>query len=76
MWIDLEKVRIRKIVLSVKKGIKNLKNLKHYIFVIKHYFFLVFVTNAEVKMEKIFKEEESIEIINNFRFKWKYESKI
>ena len=55
-------------VLSVKKGIKNLKNIKHHIFVIKHYFFLVFVTNVEVKMEKIFKEEESIEIINNFRF--------
>ena len=44
----------------------NFKNLKYHVFVIKHYLFLVFVTSVEVKMEKIFKEEESTEILKNF----------
>ena len=44
----------------------NFKNLKYHVFVIKHYLFLVFVTTVEVKMEKIFKEEESTEILKNF----------
>ena len=43
----------------MKKRINNLKNPKYQIFVTKHYFFLVFVINVEVK---IFKEEESIKI--------------
>ena len=48
----LKKLRLEKsIVLSVK-SINNLKSLKYHIFVIKHYFFLVFVTNLEVKINK------------------------
>ena len=49
------------IVLSVK-SIKNLKSLK-YIFVIKHYLFLVFVTSVEVKMKKYLMKTKSIEIL-------------
>ena len=39
------------------KSIENLKSLKHLTFVIKYFFFLVFVTNMEVKMKKILKKK-------------------
>ena len=45
-------------------SIKNLKNLKYHTFSKKHYFFLLFVVSARMQM-KIFKEEESIEILKN-----------
>ena len=48
------------------KSIMNFKNLKYHVFVTKHYLFLVFVTSVEVKMEKMFKGEESIEILKFF----------
>ena len=57
----------KSIVLS-GKSIKNFKSLKYYIFVIKHCFFLVFVARVECEDEKIFKKEESIEIIKNSWF--------
>ena len=41
----------KSIVLSVK-SVKNLKSLKYHIFTIKHYFFLVSVTNVEVKTKE------------------------
>ena len=41
----------KSIVLSVK-SLKNLKSLKHHIFVIEHYFFPVLVTSVEVKIKK------------------------
>ena len=48
----LKRLRSEKsIVLSVK-SIKNLKSIKYHIFIIKHYFFVVFVTSVEVKMNK------------------------
>ena len=48
-------------MLSVK-SIKNLKSRKYNIFVIKHYFFSI-SNNCGIEDEKIFKEEESIEIL-------------
>ena len=44
-------------MLSVK-SIKNLKSLNYHIFLIKYYFFLVFITSMEG--EQIYIEEESI----------------
>ena len=41
----------------------NLKSLKYYIFVIKHYLFLVFVIKLGSEDEKIIKEGESVEIL-------------
>ena len=52
LWIYFKKVsRTKSIVPSVKR-IKKSKSLKCHIFGIKHYFFLVFVTNVKVKMKK------------------------
>ena len=48
----LKRLRCEKSILLTVKIIKNLKDLKHHIFAIKHYFFLVFVTSVEVKMNK------------------------
>ena len=62
MLIDFEKVRMRKIdciLIDYKltaKSIKNFKNLEYHILVIKHYFFLAFVTTVEVKMKKHLKK--------------------
>ena len=39
------------------KSIENLKSLKHLTFVIKYCFFLVFVTNMEVKIKKFLKKK-------------------
>ena len=43
-------------------SIKNLKTLKYCTVSIKHYFFLLFVINAEVKLKQYLKKEQSIEI--------------
>ena len=37
--------------------IKNLKRLKNHIFMIKNYFFLVFLTNVEAKVEKYLRKK-------------------
>ena len=64
MLIDFEKVRMRKIdciFIDYKltaKSIKNFKNLEYHILVIKHYFFLAFVTTVEVKMKKHLKKKD------------------
>ena len=42
------------------KGVKDFKNLKYHIFVIKHYFFLVFVISVKVKMEKYLKKNNHL----------------
>ena len=47
------------IVLSVK-SIKNLKSLEYHIFVIKHYFFLLFITSAEMKMKRYLKKKNQL----------------
>ena len=65
MWTDFKKVRVRKICFINCKKYKELKRRRKW-FAIKHYFFLVFVTSVEVKMKKIFKEEESTELAKNF----------
>ena len=40
------------------KSIKNLESLESHIFVIKHYFFLAFVSTVEVKMKKYLKKKD------------------
>ena len=62
LWIDFIKVKIKKSTVFVVKSIKNLNSLKYHIFAIKHYFFLVFVTSAEMNMKKYLKNQ-SIEIL-------------
>ena len=49
----------KSIVLGVT-GVKNFKRLEHHIFAIKHYFFLVFVRNVELKMEKYLREKNQL----------------
>ena len=44
-------------------SIENLKNLKYDTSYKKHWFFLLFAVSATMKIKKIFKEEESIEIL-------------
>ena len=53
--------------LSVKsvKITKNFKNLKYHIFVIKHYFFLVFVMSIKVKIKNYLKKKN-----RNIKFKY------
>ena len=40
-------------------SIESLKNLKYQLFVIKHYFFVAFVTNMEVKIKKYLKTKKN-----------------
>ena len=40
------------------KSIKNFKSLEFDVLVIKHYFFLAFVTTVEVKMKKHLKKKD------------------
>ena len=47
-------------------SIENLKILKYHTFPKKHQFFLLFTVSAKMKMKKIFKEEESVEILKFF----------
>ena len=62
-WIDFKKVRIRKTYCIKCKKYKEFKKPKiSYVFVIKHYFFLVFARECKWR-EKIFMEGESIEIL-------------
>ena len=49
--------------IKCKKSINNLKSLTSHIFIIKFYFFLLFVTSVEVKIKQLFIQEESIEIL-------------
>ena len=44
---------MRKIYFPKCKSIKNLKNLKYYLFMIKQYFFLALVISVELKMRNI-----------------------
>ena len=61
LWIDFKKVRMRKIYCTKCKKYKELKKSKiSYI----SDFFLVFALSVQVKMNKIFKEEESIKTLN------------
>ena len=39
---------------------KNLENLKYHIFLIKNYFFVVFVISVEVKMKKYLKKKNQL----------------
>ena len=52
-----------KCILLGVKSIKSLKSLKHHIFAIKHYFFIVFVTNVEVKMKKYLKKKNQLKYL-------------
>ena len=52
LWMVLKMLGCKKSVVLRAKSIKNLKILKQHILFIKHYFLLVFVTSAEVKMNK------------------------
>ena len=47
--------------------IKKLKILKYHLFVIKHYFFLIFVISVEVKMLKIDFFPEANAITDSFK---------
>ena len=47
-------------------NIENLKKLKHHIFSKKHQVFLLFTISVVININKIFKEEESIEIFKFF----------
>ena len=44
----------------IVKGINNLKSLKYHIFVMKYYFFAVFVLCVEVKMKKYLKKKNHL----------------
>ena len=58
----LKRLGWEKSIPLIVKSTNNLKTLEYYVLIIKHYFFLVFVTSMDVKI-KIFKEEESIGIL-------------
>ena len=61
MWIDFRRLGWEKSIVLSAKSVKKLKSLKHHIFVIK---LLSSICNkCESEDEKIFKEEESIEIL-------------
>ena len=47
--------------LRLTKSIKKLKNIKYYVFEIKHYSSLVFVTSVEMKMKNIYKNKNQWE---------------
>ena len=44
-------------------SIENFKKLKYYIFLKRYYVFLMFTVNVVINMKKIFKKEESVEIL-------------
>ena len=46
-------------VLSVK-SIKHFKSLKYHVVVIKHYFFLVFVTSVEGQLKKYLRKKNQL----------------
>ena len=46
--------------MSNAKSMKYLKRLKYHIFVIKHYFFSVFVTSVEVKINKYLRKKNQL----------------
>ena len=47
-------------IVLIVKGINNLKSLKYHIFVMKYYFFAVFVLCVEVKMKKYLKKKNHL----------------
>ena len=47
-------------------NIENLKELKYDTFLKKHWLFLLFTVNAVMNTKKIFKEEDSFEILKIF----------
>ena len=60
-WIDFKKVRIRKTYCIKCKKYKEFKKPKiSYVFVIKHYFFLVFAKRVEVEMKKYLWKENQL----------------
>ena len=48
-------------------NIENLKTLKENMLFKKHQVFLLFIVSVVVINKKVFKEQESIEILNNLR---------
>ena len=59
--------RWKNYIALIAVSIENLKNLKYHIFSKKDHFFLLFLVNIKMKMKKIFKEDESIEILKILR---------
>ena len=56
----LKKIEWEKSIALSLKSIKNLKSLKYHIFVIKNYFFLVFVTRVEMKVKKYLRKKNKL----------------